>query len=199
MAARVLPPMLRLTLAPATVVPVMAEFFSFRLIEPSVAMRSIPTDAFSCTRALDTIEVKLRAPVPLAVAALVCAPATITSSAAVLRVAVPPVTVIPATKASMVACTLPALAASAPDKAASTAPYFSAALNDCGVKSALAEPVISTVVTTALPMRSVRPKALATAAFVWVTTSAVMTAVLAPANTAPAFLAARVVSTLRFK
>ena len=194
-----MPPMLKLTLASATVMPVMTEFFSLRPIKPSLAMRSIPTDAFTCTRALDTIEVKLKAPVPLAVAAAACAPATIMSSAGVLQAAVLPLTVIPAIRMLMVACTLPALAVSAPDKAASTAPYFSAALNDCGVKSALAEPVISTVVTTALPMRSVRPKALATAAFVWVTTSAVMTAVLAPANTAPAFLAARVVSTLRFK
>ena len=199
MAARVLPPMLKLTLAPATVVPVMMEFFSLRLIKPSVAMRSIPTDAFSCTRALDTIAVKLEAPVPLAVTAAVCAPATIISSAVVLQVAVLPLTVSPALRVLMVACTLPALAASAPDKAASTAPYFSAALSACGVKLVLAAPEISTVVTMAVPVRSVRPKALATAAFVWVTTSAVMTAVLAPACTAPAFMAARVVSTLRFK
>ena len=192
--------MLKLTLASATVMPVMTEFFSLRPIKPSLAMRSIPTDAFTCTRALDTIEVKLKAPVPLAVAAAACAPATIMSSAGVLQAAVLPLTVSPAIRMLMVACTLPALAVSAPDKAASTAPYFSAALSDCGVKSALADPVVSTVVTTAsLPMRSVRPKALATAAFVWVTTSGVMAAVLAPANTAPAFMAARVVSTLRFK
>ena len=198
-AARVVPAMFKLTLAPATVVPVMAVFFSRRLMTPSVAMLSIPTEAFTCTSELDTTEFKLVAPEPFAVVAAVCAPATITSIAAVLRVAVLPETVNPENKVLMVVCTLPELAASAPDSAARTAPYFSAIDSTSGVNLALAAPVMSTVVTTVSLMRSVRPKALATAAFVWVTTSAVMTALLAPENTAPAFMAARVVSTLRFK
>ena len=88
-----------------------------------------------------------------------------------------------------------------PDKAASTAPYFTPAFREAGVKAALAVPSAFTVVTTLVPVRSVRPKTLATAVLVWFTVAALIepAGLLAPAKTAPALLAAKVVSALIFK
>jgi hypothetical protein len=51
----------------------------------------------------------------------------------------------------------------------------------------------------ALPVRSARPKALATASLAWVTMESVSVPGVAPANTAPAFSAAAVVNGLMFR
>ena len=69
------------------------------------------------------------------------------------------------------------------------------------MKAALAVPSAFTVVTTLVPVRSVRPKTLATAVLVWFTVAALIepAGLLAPAKTAPALLAAKVVSALIFK
>ena len=107
----------------------------------------------------------------------------------------------PLLKAVSVACISPLLSLSMPDKAASTAPYFTPAFRELGVKAALAVPSAFTVVTTLVPVKSVRPKTLDTAMLIWSTVAALIepAGLLAPANTAPALLAAKVVRGLIFK
>ena len=178
---------------------------SLALITLSMAMGSMLIDALVCKSKSDTTPVKLVAPVPLAVAAAALAPTMTASSAVVLSVPVFPVKVSSVTRLLMVVCMLPPLAplaVSTPDKAARTAPYFSPGLSASGVKLAFAPPVASTVVTMVVPVRSLRPKALATAALVCVTTSAVITLGVAPgtaSNTAPALVAAMVVRGLMLR
>ena len=59
--------------------------------------------------------------------------------------------------------------------------------------------MVFTVVTMVVPVRSVKPKALATASLVWTTTSLVIVATLAPSYTAPVLAAATVVSALMLR
>ena len=192
--------MLRATAAPATVVPVTATVCSPALITPSVAMVSMVTDALTCEVRVDTMAVRLVLSLPPTALAAVRAPTMTVSSVAVLRVPVPPVppvsppaappSVRPATISLMVAWVSPPLARSAPDRAASTAPYFSPLERP---SAALKLPLL--VATTVVPVRSARPNAAATAALALVTDVALAMLPL-PSAARPAFCAAMAVSGL---
>jgi hypothetical protein len=87
------------------------------------------------------------------------------SCAAVVRVAVSPDMVIPATRLSIVVWLSPALFVSAPESAARIVPYVSPAFKP----SLLSKLVMPLVVITTVACKSLRPKTWAIAVFVLLT------------------------------
>ena len=91
------------------------------------------TAALVCVVRFETTAVRLVLLLPLVVLAAVRAPTMSSSTVPLARVPLLPLTVRLLLRLSMVVWVLPLLAASTPDRAASTAPYFSPGVRLSGV------------------------------------------------------------------